>query len=162
LFLVTRTSPNLSPSLWENFQPDQLFPDGTAIFPELTSPQHNAVDPQLQMQSQLPTQGMDQRHMMPHQMPSRGLLGPQGSPELLSNMPPGMAMQGQQPPQIFGMENQQTWPMHGLDGTLNATMEAASQDDTWSNSSRSGPTAPTTLNVEDWYVDHALLGFPSY
>ncbi|KAJ6161330.1 Cutinase transcription factor 1 alpha [Penicillium chermesinum] len=37
-FLVTRNSPNLSPSLWENFQPDQLFPDGTAIFPELASP----------------------------------------------------------------------------------------------------------------------------
>ncbi|KAI5293296.1 Transcriptional activator of fatty acid utilization, partial [Ascosphaera acerosa] len=27
-FLVTRNSPNLSQSMWENFQPDQLFPDG--------------------------------------------------------------------------------------------------------------------------------------
>ncbi|KAF7591076.1 Transcriptional activator of fatty acid utilization [Aspergillus hancockii] len=158
LFLVTRTSPNLSPSLWENFQPDQLFPDGTAIFPELTSPQHNTVDPQLQMQPQLQPQGMDQRHMMPHQMPSRGMPGTHGSPELLTSMPPGMALQGQQPPQMFGIENQQTWPMHGLDGTLNATMEAASQDDTWSNSSRSGPTAPTTLNVEDWFQFFGING----
>lgn len=51
LFLVTRNSPNISQQLWENFQPDQLFPDGaigeSAMF---TSPtMHNAVDPQLQM-----------------------------------------------------------------------------------------------------------------
>lgn len=152
LFLVTRTSPNLSPSLWENFQPDQLFPDGTAIFPELASPQNNAVDPQLQMQSQLQTQNM-QRPMVlgqQQQMPSRNVPG-QGSPQLLSSMPPGMGMQGQQP-QMFGMENQQTWPM-GMDAPLSgAPLDNASQDDNWSNSSRSGPTAPTTLNVEDWYV----------
>ncbi|KAE8366773.1 fungal-specific transcription factor domain-containing protein [Aspergillus caelatus] len=158
LFLVTRTSPNLSPSLWENFQPDQLFPDGTAIFPELTSPQHNAVDPQLQMSSQLQTQGIDQRHIMPHQMSSRGLPGTQGSPEIISNIPPGMAMQGQQPPQVFGMENQQPWPMAGLEAALHTGVEAASQDDTWSNSSRSGPTAPTTLNVEDWFQFFGING----
>lgn len=28
LFLVTRNSPNLDQAMWENFQPDQLFPDG--------------------------------------------------------------------------------------------------------------------------------------
>ena len=47
LFLVTRNSPPISQSLWENFQPDQLFPDGTIPF---SSPNANhAVDPQLQM-----------------------------------------------------------------------------------------------------------------
>lgn len=152
LFLVTRTSPNLSPSLWENFQPDQLFPDGTAIFPELTSPQHNAVDPQLQMQTQLQTQGIDQR-MMGQPVPSRSMSGTQSSPELLSSMPPGIPLQGQQPPQMFGMEHQGSWPMQGLEATLSAaTVDPANQDDNWSSSSRSGPTAPTTLNVEDWYV----------
>lgn len=167
LFLVTRTSPNLSPSLWENFQPEQLFPDGTAIFPELSSPQNNAVDPQLQMQSQLQTQSMQRPMMMNQpQMPARSVSGGnQGSPEMLSAMPAGMGMQGsQQPQQMFGMENQQPWPMQGLDPPLSSTaLDNHSQDDNWSNSSRSGPTAPTTLNVEDWYVFFFFLPlFPSF
>ena len=51
LFLVTRDSPNISQQLWENFQPDQLFPDGTIDgAANFTSPLLNsAVDPQLQM-----------------------------------------------------------------------------------------------------------------
>ncbi|PLB50608.1 fungal-specific transcription factor domain protein [Aspergillus steynii IBT 23096] len=161
LFLVTRTSPNLSPSLWENFQPDQLFPDGTAIFPELTSPQTNTVEPQLHMQSQLQQpQGMDQRSMMSQPpLPSRSLSGAQGSPEILSSMPAGISLQGQQPPQMFGLENQQTWPMQGLDAPISgAPIDAASQDDNWSSSSRSGPTAPTTLNVEDWFQFFGING----
>ena len=56
LFLVTRDSPNISQQLWENFQPDQLFPDGTIgdVTGFSTSPILNhAVDPQLQqMQGQ--------------------------------------------------------------------------------------------------------------
>ncbi|KAI1619064.1 transcriptional regulatory protein [Exophiala viscosa] len=54
LFLVTRDSPNISQQLWENFQPDQLFPDGTIgdatgfASPVMT----HAVDPQLQMSAQ--------------------------------------------------------------------------------------------------------------
>lgn len=154
LFLVTRTSPNLSPSLWENFQPDQLFPDGTGIFPELASPQNNAVDPQLQMQSQMQTQNMQQQRpmmMTQQQMPARHMSGSQGSPTLVPGMPGGVGMQGSQP-QMFGMDNQQPWQM-GMDPPLSgAPLDNASQDDNWSSSSRSGPTAPTTLNVEDWYV----------
>ena len=51
LFLVTRDSPNISQQLWENFQPDQLFPDGTiGDVTNFTSPiMNHAVDPQLQM-----------------------------------------------------------------------------------------------------------------
>lgn len=166
LFLVTRTSPNLSPSLWENFQPEQLFPDGTGIFPELTSPQSTAVDqntnvdPQLQMQSQFQAQGLDQRSMVPQQIPSAArstMPGAQASPEMLSSMP-AITMQGQQPQQLYGMDPQQTWPMQGLDPTVAGTsMDNTSQDDNWSSSSRSGPTAPTTLNVEDWYVESLLI-----
>lgn len=33
LFLMTRNSPNLGQSTWENFQPNQLFPDGMSIGP---------------------------------------------------------------------------------------------------------------------------------
>ncbi|KAL3460495.1 fungal-specific transcription factor domain-containing protein [Aspergillus heterothallicus] len=160
LFLVTRTSPNLSPSLWENFQPDQLFPDGTAIFPELTSPQSAAVDPQLQMQSQLQAHGLDQRSIVPPQIPHRASLpGAQGSPEILSSMPAGIGLQGQQAQQLYGMDAQQAWSMQGLDATVaGAPMDHASQDDNWSSSSRSGPTAPTTLNVEDWFQFFGING----
>ncbi|KAL4918659.1 fungal-specific transcription factor domain-containing protein [Aspergillus aurantiobrunneus] len=161
LFLVTRTSPNLSPSLWENFQPDQLFPDGTAIFPELTSPQSAAVDPQLQIQSQLQAHGLDQRSMVPQQVPHRtSISGAQGSPELLSSMPSALGLQGQQQPQqMYGMHSQQAWPMQGLDPSVpSAAMDTASQDDNWSSSSRSGPTAPTTLNVEDWFQFFGING----
>lgn len=51
LFLVTRDSPNISQQLWENFQPDQLFPDGTiGDGTNFASPiMNHAVDPQLQM-----------------------------------------------------------------------------------------------------------------
>lgn len=153
-FLVTRTSPNLSPSLWENFQPDQLFPDGTAIFPELTSPPPTTMDPQLQMPSGIPAQNMGPRPMMgnpPQQPPvgGRSMSVSQGSPQMMSGVPGAMGMQpGQQ--QMFPMEGQ-TWPMQGMEGTMSgAAMDAGNQEDTWSNSSRSGPTAPTTLNVEDW------------
>lgn len=153
-FLVTRNSPNLSPSLWENFQPDQLFPDGTAIFPELTSPPPPAtVDPQLHIPSQLHAPSMGQRPMMgtPQQpVPGRSMSVSQGSPQMMSGVPGAMAMGPGGPQQLFGMEGQ-PWPMQGLDGTMSgAALDAASQDDNWSSSSRSGPTAPTTLNVEDW------------
>ncbi|KAJ5580850.1 hypothetical protein N7450_007151 [Penicillium hetheringtonii] len=161
-FLVTRTSPNLSPSLWENFQPDQLFPDGTAIFPELTSPPPATVDPALQIPSNLQPPNMNQRPMMgpqPQQMPGgRSMSVSQGSPQMMSGVPGAMGMQASQGPQVFGMEGQ-TWPMQGLDGTLSgAALDAASQDDNWSSSSRSGPTAPTTLNVEDWFQFFGING----
>ena len=61
LFLVTRDEPNISQQLWENFQPDQLFPDGTIgdnnMFNSPTM-QH-AVDPQLQV----PNAGMPDVNM---------------------------------------------------------------------------------------------------
>lgn len=163
LFLVTRTSPNLSPSLWENFQPDQLFPEGSAMFPELSSTPPNTVDPQLQMPTQLPTQSMPQRPMVlnqSQQLPARTLPGSQESPEfLLSGLPQhdmslhNSQQQHQQQQHAFGSENNHGWPMQGVDTSLGgAAPDAASQDDSWSSSSRGAPTAPTTLNVEDWYV----------
>lgn len=84
-------------------------------------------------------------------VPGRSMSMSQGSPQMMPGVPGAMGMQpGQQ--QMFGMEGQ-TWPMPGMDATMNGpALDAGSQDDTWSNSSRSGPTAPTTLNVEDWYA----------
>ncbi|KAJ5860698.1 Transcription factor [Penicillium soppii] len=161
-FLVTRTSPNLSPSLWENFQPDQLFPDGTAFFPELTSPQPPAsVDPNLQLPPQMPS--MPPRPPMMNNQPVHGrtMSVSQGSPPMMPGIPGAMGMQPQPPPHMFMEGQHQHWPpMQGLDGTMSgAAMDAASQDnDTWSSSSRSGPTAPTTLNVEDWFQFFGING----
>lgn len=161
-FLVTRTSPNLSPSLWENFQPDQLFPDGTTFFPELTSPQPPpaSADPNLQMSSQMP--GMTPRPPMMNgqAVHGRSMSMSQSSPPVMPGIPGAMGMQPH-PPQMYMEGQQQPWPpMQGIDGTMSgAAMDAASQDnDNWSSSSRSGPTAPTTLNVEDWFQFFGING----
>ncbi|EED18285.1 C6 transcription factor Ctf1A, putative [Talaromyces stipitatus ATCC 10500] len=160
LFLVTRTSPNLSPTLWENFQPDQLFPDGTNFFPTPA----NMMDPQ--MQSTTNTMGGQGNMMMNHhqqqqqqQMPSRTLPGAQGSPSLVSSggIHPDMGNLPPQPSQqMFGMEGMQNWA--GLDAALAGNPDSTSQDDNWSTSSRGNPTAPTTLNVEDWFQFFGING----
>ena len=126
LFLVTRNSPPISQSLWENFQPDQLFPDGTNMSMALSSPNGNPVDPQLQMSQQM----------------SRQVIQPQDDGDSgIRGMASNIAI-----PQVnMGMHNQ-TWSM---DGMMGQGMEHQ-QDDNWSNSSRSVPIVPNTLNVEDW------------
>ena len=124
LYLVTRNSPTISQSLWENFQPDQLFPESTNMnFANSYGLNQQNLDPALQMPTmQTPNMGhtllpgSQQRQQMGH----RGSLGSQGVP--MSN----------------NMQQDQGWGM--------------SPEDTWSNSSRGGPSVPTTLNVEDWYV----------
>jgi hypothetical protein len=55
------------------------------------------------------------------------------------------------------MEGMQNWA--GLDAALAGNnMDSTSQDDNWSNSSRGNPTAPTTLNVEDWFQFFGING----
>lgn len=145
LFLVTRNSPPISQQLWENFQPDQLFPDGTNI--EALSPNTQPVDPALTtMAPQM--QGMQGQPMVPNQQ------GPQQMHQRGSHdNNPGM--QGVHrtlnvPQMNMGIPGQQ-WSMQGIDGLLAAGMENQSQDDSWSNSSRgNAPIVPTALNVEDW------------
>lgn len=53
LYLVTRNSPNISQSLWENFQPDQLFPESTMS--QMASPAAQNLDPDLMAQMQAGT-----------------------------------------------------------------------------------------------------------
>lgn len=153
LFLVTRNSPNLSQSIWENFQPDQLFPDGTNMSYPGFSPSSANVDPQLSMPhmqgSGMPSMGVSSQQPMG----SRNARGDHESPTMMHSGIPGM--QGGMMPSGMGMQNQ-GWPMQPMDGNL--AMDAQSQDDNWSNSSRSGgPVVPPTLNVEDWYVYYFLL-----
>lgn len=137
LFLVTRDSPHISQSLWENFQPDQLFPDGTNMsFPPFNSQQN--LDPQLQM-PQMQTPSMMQPTLQSQQqLPSRNMRDGQQNMQNMQDMPTMSQMHMQQPNPSQGWSNQ-------------FTGEGQSPEDSWSNSSRGqGPVAPTTLNVEDW------------
>ncbi|KMP06927.1 cutinase transcription factor 1 alpha [Coccidioides immitis H538.4] len=161
-FLVTRNSPNLSQSLWENFQPDQLFPDGTNITGTGFSPSSgNAVDPQLHMSQHLQPTGMGSQAMGMHQqqqhLPSRGPRAPHESPTMMQGMP-GMGAMGHQQHLQPGMAMQtQPWVFDG-----NMHIDASSQDDNWSNSSRGqGPVVPPTLNVEDWFQFFGINGIDS-
>lgn len=128
LFLVTRDSPNISQQLWENFQPDQLFPDGTiGDVTSFTSPiMNHAVDPQLQMQSQNIGTGQQQ---MPQQ--------------------PQMDMSGGGQPQV--------WPP-GMQGMMGAGMDMHDSDGWSTSSIGNAPVAPTTLNVEDWFQFFGING----
>lgn len=57
LYLVTRNSPTISQSLWENFQPDQLFPENTNMNFAYGGTSGN-LDPALQMSGiQTPAMG---------------------------------------------------------------------------------------------------------
>jgi hypothetical protein len=120
LYLVTRNSPNISSDLWQNFQPDQLFPAETNLnmpFNSVSPTQHHTlVDPQL---SGTPM------------MPNTGTPVNMGNGMLPTSLPPVSGEGG-------------SWNHH--DG-MN---QQGGNDDTWSNSSKGGPIVPTTLNVEDW------------
>jgi hypothetical protein len=130
LFLVTRNSPNISQELWQNFQPDQLFPADTQInIPQISPVQHHSlVDPALSRPQNM--------QMHPNNMQQNA------SQQQMSGQQQ-MQMQG------FDQNDQQAWSQH-------MDMMAQNQqnsDDAWSNSSNGrNPIVPTTLNVEDWYV----------
>ena len=132
LYLVTRNSPPISQNLWENFQPDQLFPDGMNMGfsqPFSMNNQQN-LDPQLQM-PQMSTPTMQHSQMQGQQLPLRTMRGSIDS-----------QMQG-----VPGMGQQQNGPPIWSD-----QFSADSPEDNWSNSSRAGSSlhVPATLNVEDW------------
>lgn len=136
LFLVTRNSPNISQQLWENFQPDQLFPEGTGMSnAPFSPPGRNPVDPALQMTPQM--SNMQNAAGIPGvNMPSQISPSESNTRNLsVSGMTPGM--QGQNWP-----------PVQSMDGMMAGDHHP--QDDTWSNSSTGNPVVPTTLNVEDW------------
>ena len=140
LFLVTRDSPHISQNLWENFQPDQLFPDGTNMSIPHFNGQHN-LDPQLQM-PQMQSPGMLHPPMQSQHLPSRAMRGSQDSQA---------NVQGIQ--DVSGMPQMQGLQQHNSNSGWQFPGDGQSPEDSWSNSSRGqGPVAPTTLNVEDWQV----------
>ena len=91
LYLVTRESPHISQNLWENFQPDQLFPESTNV----AMPQYQNLDPQLQM-PQMQSPAMLQATMQAQQpMPARNMQEMAGMPQMSSMHQSGW--QGQYP-----------------------------------------------------------------
>ncbi|KAI0132756.1 fungal-specific transcription factor domain-containing protein [Xylariales sp. AK1849] len=151
LYLVTRNSPNLSQSIWENFQPDQLFPENTTIpqFPQMSPPQGaQHLDPNLMAQFQ----------SMPPQMPNQGGQyqqrgGPtstnkgSGSPLQQSNLlQPNMGQYQSQPGNL--------WQGGAVDGQP----DGPSPSDSWSNGSAAGQPVPSALNVEDWFQFFGING----
>ncbi|KAK3380126.1 fungal-specific transcription factor domain-containing protein [Lasiosphaeria ovina] len=146
LYLVTRNSPNLSQSIWENFQPDQLFPESSNVplYQQFSPPQvsHQGLDPSMvaQMQSQsLQGQPADSTasHFSQGPPPKRG-----GAGSPLQNHNPMLqaGLGGFQ-----GPSGNNLWQTN-FDASL---MDGQSPSDSWSTGSQGQP-APSTLNVEDW------------
>ncbi|GAB7345073.1 hypothetical protein MBLNU457_3479t2 [Dothideomycetes sp. NU457] len=153
LFLHTRNTPNISLDLWQNYQPDQLFPPDASFF-SLSSPQQTMVDPALRNSANQP-QFAPQANMQPPSMPpvhqNPSLRSPHSDAMQAAN---GLqAMQYSHDPaawaQLQAMEQQQHRVGSGA-GDMGGLQPLP--DDAWSNSSTgNGPIVPTTLNVGDWF-----------
>ncbi|KAI1736583.1 fungal-specific transcription factor domain-containing protein [Xylaria scruposa] len=143
LYLVTRNSPNLSQSLWENFNTDQLFPDG---LPQMSPSQNQqSIDPnvmsQMQGMSSPPLGQHNHFHGLGTQRPTAG-----------SPMQTNTFLQ----PGLGGFQGQSStlWP----GGDMNAMPEGHSPSDSWSTASGQGQPVPATLNVEDWFQFFGING----
>ncbi|KAF5564382.1 cutinase transcription factor 1 alpha [Fusarium phyllophilum] len=134
LYLVTRNSPNLSQSLWENFQPDQLFPDSAAMpaFPNLSPTQTHSTLDHNAMGSVPPNNGQGGMHN-----PQTGHYQQRGN---------GMMPQGFQ-----GHSNM--WQPN-----MDPNLPEGQSPDSWSTASGPGQAVPTTLNVEDWFQFFGING----
>ncbi|KAK1516158.1 fungal specific transcription factor domain-containing protein [Colletotrichum paranaense] len=165
LYLVTRNSPNISQSLWENFQPDQLFPDSASMpaFPHMSPPpNHHGIDTGLMAQ----LHNQNTSHGLPAQSTQFQARGPtkqglSGSPQQGANVL-GSGMQGfqqQQPQQQQQAQGQ--GQSSNNNNSLNSNLWTANFDglmpdgqspsDSWSTGSAQGQPVPNTLNVEDWF-----------
>ncbi|KAI4725828.1 hypothetical protein E4T49_06426 [Aureobasidium sp. EXF-10728] len=147
LFLHTRTSPNISQDLWQNYQPDQLFPpDTTGIYPtESPVQQATMVDPALRGSVGGPSQ-------QPYANSA------QSQPHYQQPAAAAVMQQQQYPGQQQPVHLQNPYGQMSDNGEH---QQRATMDDTWSNNSGStggGPIVPTTLNVGDWFE---FFGIPN-
>lgn len=136
LYLVTRNSPNLSQSIWENFQPDQLFPEGSANMTlplESPLPLQQNLDPNLMLP-------INAQQMANAQIPNRGRAGPAGQADG-GALPAGSIQPGM--PGFQGSANMWQGDFNGM------VSDDQSPSDSWSGSARDS-AVPATLNVEDW------------
>lgn len=140
LYLVTRNSPNLSQSIWENFQPDQLFPESSSMppVPNLSPTQtHQSLDQSLMAQ------------MTPSSM-THSTHGQQGT----QFQPRGSHGQGNGMVGMQGFQGQSGMWQSNFDGGVHD----GQSPDSWSTGSVQGQPAPTTLNVEDWFQFFGING----
>ncbi|RKU48936.1 Transcriptional activator of fatty acid utilization [Coniochaeta pulveracea] len=162
LYLVTRNSPNLSQAIWENFQPDQLFPESASMpqFPHLSpEQQHQNLD--TNMGAQMPTQDMPQAappsasgatNFGQQQQPTPNKRGMATSPQQNHNMPqPGMGHYSNQ-------QQQNNMWNPTFDGLPRHDQTGQSPSDSWSTGSAQGQPVPSTLNVEDWFQFFGING----
>ncbi|TVY29484.1 Cutinase transcription factor 1 alpha [Lachnellula hyalina] len=150
LYLVTRNSPNLSQSIWENFQPDQLFPEGSANMhaSQFSPPQtHHNLDPNL-MQPHM--------NVSPQQMPTQAQGGQ--LPQRMRGAAPGMGGSPQMlQPSVAGYQAapHNVW-QGGFDPNIAPGDHGHSPSDTISNAS--AQAVPMTMNVEDWFQFFGING----
>ncbi|TVY33971.1 Cutinase transcription factor 1 alpha [Lachnellula subtilissima] len=150
LYLVTRNSPNLSQSIWENFQPDQLFPEGSANMHanQFSPPQtHHNLDPNL-MQPHM--------NVSPQQMPAQAQGGQ--LPQRMRGPAPGMGGSPQMlQPSVAGYQAapHNVW-QGGFDPNIAPGDHGHSPSDTISNAS--AQAVPMTMNVEDWFQFFGING----
>lgn len=140
LFLHTRNSPKISDDLWQNYQPDQLFPPETnSLFP-LQSPDQHMVDPALR--------GMSQSQQGPFAPPPPHTQSPTNQMHPPPQAPQANMQQQQQQQQMYADPN--SWQYQ-------ASMQQR-PDDQWSNTSGTSAIVPTALNVGDWFE---FFGIPN-
>lgn len=156
LYLVTRNSPNLSQAVWENFQPDQLFPESASMpsFPHVSPSQtHQNLDPNLMQQQQMhqrqqhgPQQTMSAMYGGQHQQP-----GHHGQSDGKNHSPVQQHASGFLQSGVAGFPGQQNAQQPGGQGTWPADFTGLPDGQSpGSTGSAGGPAVPSTLNVEDW------------
>ncbi|KAI9652219.1 MAG: Transcriptional activator of fatty acid utilization [Alyxoria varia] len=171
LFLATRNSPPISQDLFNNFQPDQLFPaEANLSIPNL-SPENvhtGFIDPQLAGQmpptpnsTVPPMQGQPYQTQSSHQQSPGFHLGRGGQANMDGTSPQMSA--GASGAEQYPSSAMPTQDPTGWGAQLGEFGEQQGQgimsDDGWSNSSMSqGPIVPTTLNVEDWFQFFGING----
>ena len=131
LFLVTRDTPNISQEVWQNFQPDQLFPADSQVNFPLSN--NNLVDPALSQP----------QNIAMHQQSN-------GNGQAQQQMQNAMGM-----PHAFDHNSSQTWAQQ----MEMMGQSQQQQDDTWSNSSGGrNNIVPMSLNVDDWFNFFGING----
>ncbi|KAI0206194.1 fungal-specific transcription factor domain-containing protein [Astrocystis sublimbata] len=147
LYLVTRNSPNLSQSLWENFSTDQLFPESSIALPQMSPSQNQQnVDPNVMSQMQGMSSPGSGQYSHYHGLGTQRTTG-EGPMQTNSFFQPGPGGYQGQPSTL--------WPGNDLNAMA---AEGHSPSDSWSNSSAQGQPVPATLNVEDWFNFFGING----
>lgn len=143
LFLITRDTPNISQEVWQNFQPDQLFPADTQVnFPQMSPMQnHSLVDPALSQPQNM-------------SIPQHSQQQAAGGQQSISTAPANVGM-----PSGYESNNNQAWQQQ-VEMMSQNQQQHGGQDDAWSNSSggRHNPIVPMSLNVDDWFNFFGING----